>query len=67
MRIYGVHTVQEYRAAQAKLINNWIDNHFVPGSVTWSMPDASHVIITDKSGDSMTLHIDQIDGHYNAD
>ncbi len=67
MRIYGTHTIAEYKAAQAKLINNWIDQHFVPGSVTWLMPDSSHVTITDQSGDSMQIHVDQIDGHYIAD
>ena len=67
MKIYGVHTVAEYKAAQKKLIQVWIEEHFISGSVTWSMPDASHVTIVDKSGDSMTLNIDQIDGHYVAD
>lgn len=67
MKIYGTHTIAEYKAAQNKLIQNWIDQHFAKGSVTWSMPDASHVTIVDKSGDSMTLNIDQIDGHYVAD
>lgn len=67
MRIYGVHTIQEYKAAQTKLINNWIDNHFVPGSVSWELSDPLHVTITDRSGDSMQIHIDQIDGHYIAD
>lgn len=67
MQIQGTHTIAEYKAAQAKLIQNWIDRHFVKGSVTWSMPDASHVTIVDKSGDTMVLHIDQIDGHYVAD
>lgn len=67
MRIYGTHTVAEYKAAQTKLIQNWVDKHFVAGSVTWKMPDSSHVLITDKAGDSMSIHIDEIDGHYTAD
>lgn len=67
MRIYGTHTIQEYKAAQAKLVQNWIDQHFIAGSVTWTMPDSSHVLITDKVGDSMSIHIDEIDGHYVAD
>lgn len=67
MQIQGTHTITEYKAAQAKLIQNWIDRHFVSGSVTWSMSDSSHVTITDRSGDSMQVHVDQIDGHYIAD
>lgn len=67
MKIYGVHTIAEYKAAQKKMIQTWIDNHFVTGSVTWSMPDSSHVLITDRTGDSMSIHIDEIDGHYIAD
>lgn len=66
MQIQGTHTIAEYKNAQTKLINNWIDRHFVPGSVTWKMPDSSHVLITDKTGDSMSIHIDEIDGHYIA-
>ena len=31
MKIYGVHTVQEYKTAQTKLINDWIDRHFAKG------------------------------------
>ena len=67
MKIYGTHTIQEYKAAQAKLIQNWIDQHFVPGSVTWKMSDSSHITITDKTGDSMQINVDQIGGHYIAD
>lgn len=66
MQIQGTHTIAEYKAAQAKLIQAWVDRHFVSGSVTWSMPDSSHVLITDKTGDSMSIHIDEIDGHYIA-
>lgn len=67
MKIYGVHTVQEYKAAQTKLIQAWIDDHFVKGSVTWVLSDPLHVTITDKSGDTMVMNLDQIDGHYVAD
>mgnify|MGYP004474889183 FL=1 len=67
MRIYGTHTIAKYKTARNKIIQNWIDQHFVEGSVTWEMPDSSHVLITDKTGDSMSIHIDEIDGHYIAD
>lgn len=67
MRIYGVHSVGEYKAAQTRLIENWINEHFVPGSVTWELSDPLHVTIKDASGDAMVMHLDQIDGHYVAD
>lgn len=67
MKIYGVHTVQEYKTAQTKLINDWIDSHFIKGSVTWELSDPLHITITDKKGDTMVLHVDQIDGRYIAD
>lgn len=67
MRIYGVHTIAEFKAAQNKLVQNWVDQHFVSGSVTWKFSDPLHITITDNSGDSMTIHADQIDGHYIAD
>lgn len=67
MKIYGTHTVNEYKTAQAKLIQNWVNEHFVSGSVTWVLSDPLHVTITDTTGDSMTIHIDQIDGRYVAD
>ena len=67
MKIYGTHTIAEYKAAQTKLIQNWIDQRFIEGSVTWTMPDSSHVLITDRTGDSLSIHIDEIDGHYIAD
>ena len=67
MRIYGVHTIAEYKTAQTKLIENWINEHFVPGSVTWKLSDPLHVTIVDQTGDTMTIHLDEIDGHYIAD
>lgn len=66
MKIYGTHTVAEYKAAQTKLINNWVNEHFVPGSVTWKLSDPLHVTIVDQTGDTMTIHLDEIDGHYIA-
>lgn len=66
MQIQGTHTIAEYKVAQAKLIQNWIDRHFVPGSVTWKLSDPLHVTIVDQTGDTMTIHLDEIDGHYIA-
>lgn len=67
MKIYGTHTISEYKTAQSKLIQNWIDQHFVKGSVTWELSDPLHITVTDRTGDTMIVHLDQIDGHYIAD
>ena len=67
MKIYGVHSVEEYKTARDKLIQNWVDQHFVKDSVTWELSDPLHITVTDRSGDSMIVHLDQVDGHNNAD
>lgn len=67
MKIYGTHTISEYKTVQSKLIQNWIDQHFVKGSVTWELSDPLHITVTDRTGDTMIVHLDQIDGHYTAD
>ena len=67
MKIYGVHSVEEYKTARDKLIQNWVDKHFVKDSVTWELSDPLHITVTDRSGDSMIVHLDQVDGHYIAD
>lgn len=67
MKIYGVHSVEEYKTARDKLIQNWVDQHFVKDSVTWELSDPLHITVTDRSGDSMIVHLDQVDGHYIAD
>lgn len=67
MKIYGTHTIEEYKTAQTKLIQNWIDQRFVKDSVTWEFSDPLHITVTDRSGDSMIVHLDQVDGHYIAD
>jgi penicillin V acylase-like amidase (Ntn superfamily) len=67
MKIYGVHSVEEYKTARDKLIQNWVDQHFVKDSVTWELSDPLHITVTDQSGDSMIVHLDQVDGHYIAD
>ena len=52
---------------QSIMIQNWIDQHFVKGSVTWELSDPLHITVTDRIGDTMIVHLDQIDGHYIAD
>lgn len=67
MKIYGVHSIEEYKTARDKLIQNWVDQHFVKDSVTWELSDPLHITVTDQSGDSMIVHLDQVHGHYIAD
>lgn len=61
MIIKGLQTIAEYRAEQKKRIQKWIDDRFISGSVTWEMDGASHIKITDKTGDSMTISLDEIE------
>mgnify|MGYP000237190853 FL=1 len=61
MTIKGAKTIAEYREIQRSRIEKWIDDRFVSGSVTWEMDGASHIKVTDKTGDSMTISLDEID------
>ena len=60
MTIKGTRTIAEYKEIQKKRIQKWIDDRFFKGSVTWEMSGASHIEITDKTGDSMTISLDEI-------
>lgn len=60
MIIKGVQTIAEYKTEQKNRIQKWIDDRFISGSVTWEMDGASHIKITDKTGDSMTISLDEI-------
>ena len=61
MTIKGARTIAEYREIQKAHIQKWIDDRFVEGSVTWEMDGALRVKITDKTGDSMTISLDEIE------
>lgn len=61
MKIHKVQTINEYKTVQKEHINQWIRERFYPGCVTWEMQDASHIKITDATGDSMTISLDEID------
>lgn len=61
MIIKGVHTIAEYKTEQKNRIQKWIDDRFISGSVTWEMDGALHIKITDKTGDSMTISLDEIE------
>lgn len=61
MVIKGAKTIKEYKEIQKKRIQKWIDDRFVEGSVTWEMSGASHIKITDKTGDSIIISLDEIE------
>lgn len=61
MTIKGVRTIAEYKEIQKKRIQKWIDDRFVEGSVTWEMDGALHIKITDKTGDSIIISLDEIE------
>lgn len=61
MTIKGAKTIEEYKEIRDKKIQKWIDDRFISGSVTWEMDGASHVKITDKTGDSMVVSLDEIE------
>ena len=61
MVIKGAKTIKEYNEIQKEHIQKWIDNRFFMGSVTWEMDGASHVKITDKTGDNITISLDEIE------
>lgn len=60
MRIKGARTIEEYRRMQHEQIQNWIDRTFVEGSVTWQMEGTLNIRITDKTGDSMVIALQDI-------
>lgn len=61
MTIKGARTIAEYKEIQKNRIQKWADDRFISGSVTWEMDGASHVKITDKTGDSIIISLDEIE------
>ena len=61
MVIKGAKTIKEFKEIQKNRIQKWVDDRFVEGSVTWEMDGALRVKITDKTGDSMTILLDEIE------
>lgn len=60
MTIKGTRTIAEYKEMQKNRIQKWIDDRFYEGSVTWEMSGASHIKITDITGDSIIISLDEI-------
>lgn len=61
MTIKGARTISEYKEIQKNRIQKWVDDRFICGSVTWEMNGASHIKITDKTGDSILISLDEIE------
>lgn len=61
MTIKGARTIAEYKEIQKNRIQKWVDDRFISGSVTWEMDGASHVKITDKTGDSIIISLNEIE------
>lgn len=60
MTIKGVRTIAEYKQIQRRKIQQWIDDNFIEGSVTWTMHGVNAIKITDTTGDNMTISLDEI-------
>jgi hypothetical protein len=60
MVIKGAKTIAEFKQRQDEIIQNWIDANFMPGAVTWEHEGALNIRITDKTGDSMLIPLDNI-------
>lgn len=61
MRIQGAATIAEYKKMQCEHVQRWIDSNFIKDSVTWEFDGALHIKVTDKSGDSMIVALQDID------
>lgn len=60
MRIKGAKTIAEYKKMQNEKIQEWIDNNFIEGAVTWEMNGANAIKVTDGTGDSMIVPLSEI-------
>lgn len=61
MRIKGAATIAEYKKMQREHVQRWIDQNFIKDSVTWEMDGALHIKVTDKTGDSVVIALQDID------
>lgn len=60
MKIKGAKTIAEYKEMQKKNIQEWIDHNFIEGAVTWEMDGPNTIKVTDKTGDSMVVQLNEI-------
>lgn len=60
MRIKGARTIEEYKQMQRERIQCWIDQNFIEGSVTWEFDGSLSIRVTDRTGDSMIISLQDI-------
>lgn len=60
MTIRGAKTIAEYLEIRRQRIQNWIDQNFESGSVTWEYAGANAIVVTDTTGDSITVSLNDI-------
>ncbi len=60
MTIRGAKTIAEFLEIRNQRIQNWIDQNFESGSVTWEYAGADAIVVTDTTGDSMTVSLNDI-------
>lgn len=65
MAIKTAKSIGEYIVIRDAHIQQWIDNRFYKGSVTWEIREGANgkmlVRITDKTGDSMMVTLEKIE------
>lgn len=61
MTIKGAKNIAEYKEIQKTRIQKWVDSRFFNGSVIWEMDGALRIKITDKTGDSIIISLDEIE------
>lgn len=61
MKIKGAATIAEYKKMQREHVQQWIDQNFIKDSVTWNFDGSLHIKVTDKTGDSMIVALQDID------
>ena len=61
MKIFGAKTIEEYKEIRDIKIQKWIDNNFVAGSVIWEMNGANAIKVTDRTGDSLIMQLDEME------
>lgn len=58
MGIKGAKTIEEFKKMQK--IEQWVNENFNKGAVTWKLVNDSEFEVTDKTGDTMTMSISDI-------
>lgn len=60
MKIKGARTVEEFKKIRDERIQQWIDEHFEKGCVTWEHVNSQEIKIIDQTGDSMIISTDEM-------